>query len=95
MRNDQTACSMSLVPRFDEKNFKTYLSIFKKVAENMEWPKYMYCLLLQSILKGKAKDLYCALSTQPCGNYKFVKKKTNLQTYELVLEAYRQRFGTF
>ncbi len=57
----------------------------------MEWPKDMYCLFLQGVLTGKAKDVYCALSTQRCANYEFV-KETILQAYELVPEAYRQRF---
>ncbi len=51
----------------------------------------MHCSFLQGVLTGKAKDVYCALSTQQCANYEFV-KETILQAYESVIVAYRQRF---
>ncbi len=91
VRKDQVARSMSLVPRFDEKEIEKYFLMFEKVAESMEWPKDMYCLFLQGVLTGKAKNVYCALSTEQCANYEFV-KETILQAYELVPEDYRQRF---
>ncbi len=62
----------------------------EKVAKGVERLKDMYCLFLQSVLTGKAKDVYCALSTQQCEHYEFV-IETILQAHELVSEAYLQR----
>ncbi len=63
----------------------------EKVAESMEWPRDMYCLFLQSFFTGKAKDVYCAVATAQCADYGLVKERI-LQAYELVPEAYRQKF---
>ncbi len=40
---------------------------------------------------GKTRDVFCALSISQCRDYEFVKERI-LQAYELVPEAYRQRF---
>ena len=61
--------------------------MFEKVSENTEWLRDMYCLFLQSVLTGKAKDMYCALSTAQCANYGLVKERI-LQANELVPEVY-------
>ncbi len=63
----------------------------EKVAESMEWPRDLYCLFLQSVLTGKAQDIYCALPTAQCANYGLVKERI-LQAYERLREAYRQKF---
>ena len=42
-------------------------------------------------LTGKAKDVYCALSTTQCADHGLVKERI-LQAYELVPEAYHQKF---
>ncbi len=76
LKKDQTARSMLLVPKFDEREVEKYFLIFEKVAESVEWPRDMYCLFLQSVLTGKAKDVYSALSTVQCANYGLVKKET-------------------
>ncbi len=91
VRKDQVDRLMSLVPRFDGTEIEKYFLMFEKAAESMEWPQDIYCLFLQGVLTGKVKDVYCALSTQQCANDEFV-KDTIQQPYELVLEAYRQRF---
>ncbi len=91
LRKDQIARSMSLVQRFDDREVEKYFLIFEKVAESMEWPRDMYCLFLQSVLTGKVKDIYCALSTAQCADYGLVKERI-LQAYEMVPEAYHQKF---
>ena len=45
----------------------------------------MYCLFLQSVLKGKANDVYYALPTDQCSDYELVKERI-LQAYELIPE---------
>ena len=48
-------------------------------------------MLLQSVVTGKAREIYTQLSVQQASNYDFVKQLI-LKGYELVSEAYRQRF---
>ena len=48
-------------------------------------------MLLQTALTGKAQKAYTSLSAEDCKNYDTV-KKTILQSFELVPEAYRQKF---
>ncbi len=80
LKKDQNARSMSLVTKFDGREVEPYFLMFEKVAKSMEWPTDMYCLFLQSVLTGKAKGVYCALSAAECANYGLVKERT-LQVY--------------
>ena len=47
-----------LVPPFQEKEVDTYFFHFEKVAENLKWPKEHWTLLLQSVVIGKAREIY-------------------------------------
>ena len=53
-----------------------------------------YTILLQSVLKGKASEVYLALKPEQTSDYQTV-KETLLKAYELVPEAYRQKFRNF
>ena len=55
------------------------------------WPKEFWCLLLQSVFVGKAREIYSQLSVVQASDYDYVKELI-LKGYELVPEAYRQRF---
>ena len=48
-------------------------------------------MLLQSVLIGKALEVYSALSVEQSSDYSLVKREI-LRAYELVPEAYRQKF---
>ena len=80
-----------LVPPFQEKEVDKYFSYFEKVAENLKWPKEMWTTLLQSVFVGKAREVYSALPIDQTKNYDSVKIAV-LKAYELVPEAYRQKF---
>ena len=80
-----------LVPPFDEKDVDKYFLHFEKVASSLEWPQDVWTLLLQSVLKGKAQEVYSSLSVAQSADYTTV-KETILKSYELVPEAYRQKF---
>jgi len=80
-----------LVPAFDDKDVENYFSHFEKTASKLEWPTEFWTLLLQTALRGKAREVYAALSLTDSGDYDLV-KKTVLKAYELVPEAYRQKF---
>ena len=80
-----------LVPPFQEKEVDKYFLHFEKVAENLKWPKEHWTLLLQSVVIGKAREIYTQLSLEQSSDYDKV-KEVILVAYELVPEAYRQKF---
>ena len=80
-----------LVPPFQEKEVDKYFLHFEKVAENLKWPKEQWTLLLQSVVIGKAHEIYTQLSLEQSSDYDKVKELI-LKAYELVPEAYRQKF---
>ena len=80
-----------LVPPFQEKKVDKYFAHFEKVADSLNWPKESWVLLLQSVLVGK---IYGFLSVEQSCNYEHVKEAI-LKAYELVPEAYRQKFRNY
>ena len=80
-----------LVPPFQEEEVDKYFLHFEKVAENFKWPKEHWTLLLQSVVIGKAREIYTQLSLEQSSDYDKVKKLI-LKAYELVPEAYMQKF---
>ena len=81
-----------LVPPFQEKEVDKYFLHFEKVAENLKWPREHWTLLLQCVVIGKAREIYTQLSLEQSSDYDKVKELI-LKAYELVPEAYRQKFG--
>ena len=79
-----------LVPPFQEKEVDKYFLHFEKVEENLNWPKEHWTLLLQSVLIGKAREIYTQLGVEQSHHYETVKELI-LKGYELVPEAYRQK----
>ena len=73
-----------LVPPFHEADVDKYFLHF-------EWPKKHWPMLLQSVLVGKAREIYTQLSVEQALDYDSVKQLI-LKGYELVPEAYRQKF---
>ena len=51
-----------LVHPFQEKEVDKYFLHFEKVAENLKWPKEHWTLLLQSVVIGKAREIYTVVS---------------------------------
>ena len=77
--------------KFQEKKIDKYFAYFEKVVDSLNWPKEIWVLLLQSVLVGKAQEIYGSLSVEQSSNYEHVKQEI-LKAYELVPEAYRQKF---
>ena len=88
------ARNIRLVPPFQEKEVDKYFAHFEKVANSLNWPKESWVILLQSVLVGKAQEIYGSLSLEQSSNYEHVKEAT-LKAYELVPEAYRQNFRNY
>ena len=89
-----SARNIRLVPPFQEKEVDKHFAHFEKVADSLNFPKESWVLLLQSILVGKAQEIYGSLSVEQSSNYEHVKEPI-LKAYELVPEAYRQKFRNY
>ena len=63
-----------LVPPFQEKEVDKYFLHFEKVAENLKWPKGHWTLLLQSVIIGKAREIYTQLTVEQSSSYDTVKE---------------------
>ena len=50
-----------LLPPFQEKGVDKYFLHFEKVAENLKLPRELWTLLLQSVVNGKAREIYTQL----------------------------------
>lgn len=85
---------IKLVPPFVEKDIENYFPHFEKVATTLNWPKVAWTLLIQSVLTGRAQEVYTSLSLEQSGSYDVVKASI-LRAYELVPESYRQRFRRY
>ena len=79
-----------LFPPFQEKEVDKYFLHFE-VAENLKWPKEHWTLLLQSVVIGKAREIYTQLPLDQSSDYDTVKDLI-FKAYALVPEAYRQKF---
>ena len=88
------AKNIRLVPKCQEKSVYKYFPQFEKIAANLKWPCEFWPTLLQSVLIGKAAEVYLALSLAESSDYDKV-KDTILKAYQLVPEAYRQRFRKY
>ena len=76
---------IKLVPTFQEKEVDKYFLHFETVAENLTWPKADWTLLLQSVVIGKAREIYTQLSIEQNSDYDKVKELI-FKAYELVPE---------
>lgn len=82
---------IKLVPPFQGRDVDKYFLHFEKVAGNLKWPKEYWVMLLQSVLVGKAREIYTQLSVEQAASYDTVKEVIH-KGYELIPEAYRQKF---
>ena len=84
--------SLCLLPKFNERDPDVFFSLFERLAEARSWSDSDRTLLLQCVLTGKAQEAYASLGSDL--TYESVKAAV-LKAYELVPEAYRQRFRTW
>jgi hypothetical protein len=82
---------VKFVPQFKESEVDQFFLHFEKVATSLKWPKDSWALLLQSVLVGKAREAFSAMSVADSADYDLIKTNV-LKAYELVPEAYRQKF---
>uniref|UniRef100_A0A8C6KFK7 CCHC-type domain-containing protein n=1 Tax=Nothobranchius furzeri TaxID=105023 RepID=A0A8C6KFK7_NOTFU len=91
-RLDISKC-ITLLPPFRETEVDSYFTAFECLAHALSWPREVWPLLLQCKLCGKAQEVISSLSTHDGTDYDKVKEAV-LKAYELVPEAYRQKFRT-
>ncbi len=84
---------INLGPPFREAEVYSYFDAFERIAVALWWPKEVWPLLLQCRLIGKAQEVCSALSINDSLDYEKVKSAV-LRAYELIPEAYRQKFST-
>ena len=58
-----------LVPLFQEDEVDKYFIHFKKIATRLEWSQEVWTILLQSVLVGKAREIYSALPVERSARY--------------------------
>lgn len=80
------AKNVALVPTFRESEVESYFGAFERIAAALKW-----AILLQCKLIGKAQEACASLSMADSLVYDKVKSAI-YRVYELVPEAYRQRF---
>ncbi len=85
---------IKLVPPFRESEVDAYFIAFERIAAKLNWPRDMWALMMQCSLVGKAQEVCSALPIDDSLNYDVVKAAV-LRVYELVPEAYRQKFRNY
>ena len=82
---------LQLIPQFHEGEVDKFFLHFEKVDTTLHWPLESCTMLLQSVLVGKAREVYSALSVEQSANYEVITREI-LKAYKLVPEAYHQQF---
>ncbi|XP_066946149.1 uncharacterized protein [Macrobrachium rosenbergii] len=83
--------ALKFVPHFQECNVAEFFVSFERIAAKLQWPQEYWTTLIQSKLIGRAQKVYVTLDESLSSDYDNVKAIV-LKAYELVPEAYRQRF---
>ena len=81
----------SCEPQFSEEDIDSFFASFERMARNLEWEYRYWPMVVQQKLMGRAQSVVCALSDDEANDYWSVKEAV-LRAYELVPEAYRQKF---
>lgn len=82
---------VNLFPIFRESEVDSYFPAFERIAMALKCPEEVWSILLQCKIQGKAQEVIAALPISESMSYESV--KTAIQrAYELVPEAYRQKF---
>ena len=55
---------IKFVPPFQQADVDKYLLHFEKGAGNLKWPKEHWVMLLQSLLVGKAREIYIQMDVE-------------------------------
>lgn len=62
-----------LIPKFEEDDPESFFMQFEKLANTLQWPREYWTILIQTVLVGKARKVYGALTGEECKDYDKVK----------------------
>ena len=81
------------LPCFDEETDKMYYYLvhFERVASYEGWDIASYPMYLNTLLTGKAREVYCRLPLALANDYRYLKKAL-LAKYQLTVDDYRRKF---
>ncbi|KAK0153503.1 Retrovirus-related Pol polyprotein from transposon 412 [Merluccius polli] len=82
---------IKFLPKFNERDPDIFFSLFENIAAGRNWDDEDKTILLQTVLVGRAQEAFVALTPADRKVYDIVKQAV-LKCYELIPEAYRQRF---
>ena len=77
-----------LIPPFDENDVGMFFRAFEKVANQLEWNRESWPVLVQSVFKGRAQLAYASPSGEESQDYERVKAAILTAYYQLVSEVY-------
>ncbi|KAK3886585.1 hypothetical protein Pcinc_009233 [Petrolisthes cinctipes] len=80
-----------LETEFMDEEAENFFIQFEKIATLREWPEEEWALLVQTKLRGKAREAVASLNVEECREY-WVVKEAVLQTAIVDPEVYRRRF---
>ena len=80
------------MPKFDEGDVESFFVTFEGCAEKLKWPEECWTVMLRTVFTGEAQKVCSQL---PVAEPYERLKQTVLAAYELVPEAYRQKFRTW
>ncbi|XP_076030460.1 uncharacterized protein LOC143018764 [Oratosquilla oratoria] len=84
---------VKLLPQFSEGEPEIFFLQWEKLAQQLQIPKENWPLIIQTQFKGKAQQIYTSLSEAE-SEYDNM-KACILKAYELIPEAYRQKFRNY
>ncbi|KAK0131510.1 hypothetical protein N1851_033764 [Merluccius polli] len=82
---------IKFLPKFNERDPDIFFSLFENIAAGRNWDDEDKTILLQTVLVGRVQEAFVALTPADRKVYDIVKQAV-LKCYELIPEAYRQRF---
>ncbi|XP_073672376.1 uncharacterized protein [Paramisgurnus dabryanus] len=85
---------IKFLPKFNENDPDVFFSLFENIASEQNWSDEDKIVLLQATLIGRAQKAFVALPSSEKKIYRCVKTAV-LKCYELIPEAYRQRFRSW
>lgn len=80
------------LPYFDDKDdLESYMVTFERTARLQEWPEEEWAPRLGTLLKGRARDIYCKMNEEDANNYTTLKQAL-FARFRLTADEYKRKF---
>ena len=80
-----------VTPKFTGKDVDKFFEQYELVAKNFDFPSDKWTIMLQTVLTGKAAEVFLSLTSEQQKDYQTV-KDVILRSYAMVPEQYRKSF---